>query len=67
MAQLNSTNLASADYDADTQSLVIMFKSGTAYTYSDVPETIYDGLLSAPRPGVYFRDEIKGIFSYTKG
>jgi hypothetical protein len=67
MPALRSSNLASADYSAETQALVITFKSGGRYTYSDVPETVYEGLLSAPSPGRYFAEAIRDAFSFVKG
>jgi hypothetical protein len=67
MPTLRSSNIASADYDPDTQTLTIMFKSGGTYTYADVDEGVYTGLLAAPSPGRYFADRIKDVFTYTKG
>jgi KTSC domain-containing protein len=67
MPALKSSNLASAEYDAETQSLTITFKSGATYTYSDVSETIYEGLLSAASPGSYFASNIRDAYSFTKG
>ncbi len=67
MPNLRSSNLASADYDSDTRLLEITFKSGGTYTYENVDEGTFDGLMAAPSPGVYFFDHIKDKFKYTKG
>jgi hypothetical protein len=67
MPALRSSNLASAEYDAEAQSLTITFRSGSTYTYSGVDEGTYEGLLSASSPGKYFADQIKDTFSWTKG
>jgi hypothetical protein len=67
MPQLRSSNLNSAEYDAETKALTITFKSGSTYTYSGVDEDTYAGLLTAASPGKYFASEIKDSFTYTKG
>ncbi len=59
MPALNSSNLASYDYDQDTQRLSIRFTSGRTYNYADVPQDVVDGLASASSPGVYFNSAIK--------
>ena len=67
MPQLRSSNLNSAEYDAETRQLTIQFKGGGVYTYADVDESVYEGLLAAPSPGAYFAANIKDTFSFTKG
>ncbi len=67
MPALKSSNLASCEYDAEARSLAITFRSGSTYRYSDVPETVYEGLLSAASPGSYFASRIKDAYSHTKG
>ena len=67
MPELRSSNLASAEYDVQTRALTITFKSGSAYTYSEVEQATYEGLLTAPSPGAYFAQHIKDQHSFTKG
>ncbi len=67
MPALRSSNLASADYSPETRTLSITFKSGSVYTYADVDEATYGELISAPSPGVYFAQQIKDKFTFTKG
>jgi len=68
MPSLISSNLAAAEYkEADpakgTESeLMIQFKNGRIYTYSNVPKEIYDGLLAAPSAGQYFNSFVKYQF-----
>ena len=64
MPQLESRNLASADYDEETSELTISFRSGATYTYSGVPLWVYEGLITTIDPGGYFNQVIKGTFSY---
>jgi hypothetical protein len=67
MPQLKSSNLDSAEYDAETRQMTIRFKGGTVYTYEDVDQATYDGLMTAPSPGSYFVSKIRDVFGWTKG
>ena len=58
----NSTAISSANYDAGQQALTITFKTGASYTYDNVPQDIYDGLVQADSPGSYWRSSIKDQF-----
>lgn len=60
---LNSSNLASYDYDENTQTLSIRFLSGRTYRYLDVPSSVVEGLASAASPGRYFNAAIKDQFA----
>ena len=67
MPALRSSNLAAAEYDAETQTLEITFKSGAVYTYASVDEGTYDDLLAAASPGKFFAEKIRDVFTYSKG
>jgi hypothetical protein len=55
---VNSTNLVSVGYDASEQALEVEFQSGNVYQYLDVPETIYQSLMTADSKGQFFHDNI---------
>ena len=63
MPAIQSTMLASADYDPTSQTLEVTFRSGETWTYSSVPESEYDGLMGAHSPGRYFLSNIRGVYS----
>lgn len=63
---VTSSNLASVGYDETTATLEIEFRSGGIYQYFDVPQQVYDGLLSAPSHGRYFATEIRGVYRYAR-
>jgi hypothetical protein len=67
MPELKSSNLSAAEYDPEAKLMVVTFRGGSVYTYADVPETVYEGLLSSPSPGGYFANQIKDKFSFTRG
>lgn len=63
---VESSNIASIGYDSDTETLEIEFLNGRVYQYYDVPEYIYDELMSASSHGSYLASNIKGIYSYSE-
>ena len=65
MIPVNSSNLRAVGYNPATQELTIEFYSGV-YTYSGVPQQIFDGLLSASSKGSYHHQHIKQ-YPYRRG
>jgi hypothetical protein len=63
LTPLASSNLAGYDYDPDTQTLQIRFKSGRTYSYASVPQGVVDGLGTADSPGQYFNSTIKDVYA----
>jgi ATP-dependent DNA helicase RecG len=61
-----SSNIASIGYDAKKKVLEIEFHHGAVYQYFDVPENVYEELMSSPSQGAYFMNEIKEKFNYQK-
>lgn len=56
---VNSSSLKSVGYDAACHILEIEFNNGSVYQYYGVPESVYQGLMSAGSHGEYFDQEIK--------
>ena len=63
---VDSSNIESIGYDYSSQTLEIEFLNGTIYQYFDVPQHIYDGIMSADSAGKYLADNIKGHYRYSK-
>ena len=59
-----SSNIASVGYDKETQLLEIEFHHGAIYQYFDVPEELFEELMSSSAIGNYFLNEIKSKFKY---
>ena len=55
---VSSSNLVAAGYNPTLQELTIQFHSGV-YTYTGVPQYIFDGLMSASSKGSYHHQNIK--------
>lgn len=66
LQSVSSSNIAAVGYDADTQTLAVEFRSGGTYEFYDVPEAVYQGLLSASSPGSYFQNEVRGRYRYAR-
>jgi hypothetical protein len=65
--QVKSSNLKSVAYDESTKRLQVTFlKSGSTYTYQDVPKETVTALLAAPSKGSYFSKNVRNSFSFAK-
>lgn len=65
MIPVNSSNLVAVGYDKSTQTLRVKFNSST-YDYYNVPESIFNGLLSAPSKGQYHHAYIKNSYRFNR-
>lgn len=63
---VSSSNIAAIGYDIDTQTLEIEFLNGGVYQYFEVPENLYNDLMSASSHGQYLNQNIKGYYRYSK-
>jgi len=63
---VDSSNIESIGYDAQSQILEIEFQNGNVYQYFDVPESIYQNLMAAGSHGRYFSENVKGYFRYAR-
>lgn len=64
---VSSSNIASIGYDSTNQILEVEFLNGSIYQYYDVPESLYDGLMSADSHGRFFDRNIKkGGYRYER-
>lgn len=63
---ISSSNIASIGYDVDSQTLEVEFLNGSVYQYFDVPQHIYDNLMSAGSQGQYLAQSVKGFFRFSK-
>jgi len=61
---VDSTLLASVNYDVGESILQLAFRDGAIYRYFAVPAAIYNDLLAADSKGVYFNRKIRNCFPY---
>jgi len=63
---LSSSTLRSAGYEPKSMTMEVVFLNGTIYQYFDVPEHVFQGLLTAPSAGIYLNSSIKGAYRYAR-
>jgi hypothetical protein len=61
---ISSSHLSEVMYDPEKKTLGIRFHNGAEYSFQGVDAEIARGLLSAPSPGRYFNQFIKGHYDY---
>ena len=62
----NSSNIASAGCDAETQTMEVEFTSGNVYEYFDVPQTVYEELMRAESVGKFMNAQVKGVYRFAR-
>lgn len=63
---VNSSTIAAIGYSKPRQILEVEFISGEVYQYLGVPESIYNGIMSASSRGHYLHYQVKGIYKFRK-
>ncbi|RXI46074.1 KTSC domain-containing protein [Clostridium tetani] len=64
--RVSSSNVYSIGYDDSSSILEVQFNNGSIYQYSNVPYSIYQGLMSAASHGSYLHAHVKGIYLYRR-
>lgn len=59
MIRVNSSAISAIGYSAADLHLKIKFVQGHTYDFCRVPQSVFDGLLSAKSKGAYYNDHIK--------
>ena len=62
MIRLDSSVIESVGYNHVSQGLIVKFKSGREYLYSNVPFRLYEDFINAQSSGRYFNSYIKEAF-----
>ena len=63
---VTSSTIAAVGYDASDGTLEVEFHGGGTYQYSDVPASVYRGLVGAPSKGSYFHAHIRTTYPYRR-
>ena len=61
-----SSVILHASYNKYTAILKITFVSGLVYEYKNVPEKIYNAMITSASKGIYFNRHIKGQYEFNK-
>ena len=63
---ISSSNVVSAGYDEQNETLEIEFMDGSVYQYYNVGKAVYDQFLAAPSKGQFLAYQIKNAFPYSR-
>jgi lysyl-tRNA synthetase class 2 len=61
-----SAVIARLEYNADAQTLLVTYQSGSVYEYLHVPETVYKEMLTYRAKGVFLNRHIKKKYAFIK-
>lgn len=61
-----SSNIAGATWDPQTDTLTVDFVSGDSYDYMNVPASTYRAFAASGSKGQFFIRQIKSRYSYEK-
>ena len=61
---ITSAGLKSVGYDAVAHVLEVELQSGRVSRYFDVPQSVYEALMSAPSKTLYFNDNVAGKYEH---
>ena len=64
--KINSSNLKSASYDTENETMTVAFNSGGIYEYNKVPWTKFTKFRLAESQGKYFNENIAKTYKYIK-
>lgn len=63
---VSSSTILSIGYDSGSETLEVEFKQTGVYQYLNVPQFIWEQLMSADSVGKFFNAEIKNAYPFAK-
>jgi hypothetical protein len=60
---ITSSLIREASYDTTRRTLTVVLNTGRSYTYQNVDQSVYQGLISAESAGRFFNRNIVGKFT----
>ena len=63
---VDSSNIVSIGYDAETETLEVEFHSGNVYQYRDVPSDVHQRFMSSSSKGRFFSQYIRGQYPHSQ-
>ncbi len=61
---VESSMIAAAGYDPERRYMLVLFNTGKAYEYYNLPPEEFEGLMSAESKGGYMREHILDVYPY---
>jgi hypothetical protein len=66
ITNITSSNIQTVEYNEDINTLVVEFKSGAKYAYSNVPKEVFDRMITASSVGGYLNENIRNRYTYIR-
>ena len=63
---INSSNIRSASYNSENETLTIVFTSGSTYEYYKVPWSVFTKFRLSESQGKFFNSNISKLYKYMK-
>jgi hypothetical protein len=63
---VSSSNISAIGYNCEIEQLQVDFKSGTSYTYDNVPTRVFQDFLHSESKGKFLNNVIKNKYSFNK-
>ena len=63
---IGSSLIETAGYDQQKKEMVVKFKTGGTYIYSQIPRDLFNAFLDAESPGKFFHSNIRHKFDARK-
>ncbi len=64
LVPVDSSMVAAVGYDKENRILLVLFNTGKAYEYYELPPEVYEGLMAAESKGGYMRTHILDSYPY---
>ncbi|WP_303828991.1 KTSC domain-containing protein [Asticcacaulis taihuensis] len=63
---VSSTNISEIGYDDASQTLEVMFTTGSIYQYYNVEQGVFDQLMASPSKGQFLNQYIKNNYPFSR-
>ena len=64
--EVNSTAISKADYEYDNYKLTLTYKNGSSYSYTKVPNFVFEGLRLSKSKGKFINKHVLSTYNYRR-
>ena len=64
--EVNSTAIQKADYEYDNYKLILTYTNGSSYSYTKVPNFVFEGLRTSASKGKFINKHILSTYNYRR-
>ena len=63
--EVNSTAIQKANYEYDTYKLTLTYTNGSSYSYTKVPNFVFEGLRTSESKGKFINKYVLPVYKFT--